>query len=105
MKKQGPIAGFVEFIKQYHVIPLAIAVVLGNAVNDLVKSLVDGIITPFISLIIPSTSLQNFSFRIHQSRFYVGSVIGAIITFIVVAFVVYTFVQRVMKDDEALPKP
>ena len=37
------LGGFMEFLKKYSVIGLAIAIVAGEAVNDLVKSVVGGL--------------------------------------------------------------
>jgi large conductance mechanosensitive channel len=97
-------SGFMGFIRQYHVIPLAIAVVLGNALNDVVKTLVDGIITPLISLVVPSTSLQEYQWQVKSSTFHIGSVISAVISFLVVALVVYVFAKKVLRDDSILEK-
>jgi large conductance mechanosensitive channel len=103
-QKRSFTGGFMEFIRQYSVIPLAIAVVLGNAVNDLVKALVDGVVTPIISLFVPSTALQSYELHIKSSTFQIGAVLSALISFIVVAFIVYTFVKKVLRDDTVLEK-
>ena len=96
------VGGFMDFIRQYSVVPLAIAVVLGSAVNDVVKVLVTGIITPFISLLMPTGSLQGYEWHVGNSTFAVGAVLSAVITFIVIAIVVYTFAKKIMKDDSLL---
>ncbi len=103
-KKPGITGGFMDFIRQYSVIPLAIAVVLGNAVNDVVKTLVDGIVTPLIGLLVPSQALQTYEITINNATFKIGSVISAAITFIVVAFIIYIFVKKVLHDDKILEK-
>ena len=58
-KGKSFVRGFKDFINDYGVIPLAVGVVIGSSVNDLVKTMVDGIFTPFISLISPQSKLQN----------------------------------------------
>jgi large conductance mechanosensitive channel len=103
-KKQSFTRGFGDFVRQYNVIPLAIAVVLGNAVNDVVKSLVEGMITPFVSLIIPGTALQSYEWSVANSTFKVGAVLSAFLSFVVIAFVVYTFVKKVLHDESLLQK-
>lgn len=102
--RRRPLGGFMSFIRQYNVIPLAIAVVLGNAVNDVVKVLVEGIITPFISLFTPSTALQSFEWTIGSATFQVGAVVSAIISFLVIAAVIYAFVKKVLRDESVLKK-
>lgn len=103
-KKEGLVRGFVHFISQYGILPLAIGVVVGNAVNDLVKSLVDGLITPFISLIAPEAKLQTIQFVFRGSTFKVGMVINAVLSFLVVALVVYFGVRVILRRDELLAK-
>jgi len=102
--QKGFARGFMDFIQQYHVIPLAIAVVLGNAVNDVVKVLVDGVITPFIALMVPSETLQTYELTINHSTFKLGAVLSAVISFMVVAAVIYIFVKKILKDDKILQK-
>lgn len=97
-------SGFMHFIRTYGVIPLAIAVVLGNAINDVVKSLVDGLITPFISLVVPSTSLQEYSYTVGKSTFAIGSVLSALLSFVIIAAIIYVFVKKILRDDSALEK-
>jgi large-conductance mechanosensitive channel len=41
---------------------------------------------------------------VRHSTFAVGAVISALITFIVIAFIVYTFVKKVLHDDNLLGK-
>jgi large conductance mechanosensitive channel len=106
-KREAPrefAAGFIGFLRQYNVIPLAIAVVLGNAVNDLVKQLVEGIVTPFIALILPNTAIQGYEVTIGPATFRIGMVISAILSFMVIAFVVYTFVKKVLHDETVLKR-
>lgn len=101
-KPAGFTHGFMDFVRQYNVIPLAIAVVLGNALNDVVKTLVEGIITPFISLLIPGTSLQSYEWTVKSSTFQIGLVISALITFLAIAILVYIFAKRVLHDEKLL---
>jgi large conductance mechanosensitive channel len=103
-KKPGFGGGFMDFIRQYNVIPLAIAVVLGNALNDVIKVVVEGIITPFISLVSPTKSIQHYEWTVHNSTFQVGAVLSAIITFLVIAIVVYVFAKRILHDESLLKK-
>jgi len=49
---------FKEFLNEYKVIGLAVAFIMGAAVNDLVKSLVNNIIMPFVGILIPGGAWQ-----------------------------------------------
>ena len=103
-KQENILKGFKHFIGQYGILPLAIGVVIGNAVNDLVKVLVDGLIGPFIGLLAPESAIQNLQFVVGGSTFKVGAVIYATITFLVVALVVYLVVRFILRRDELLEK-
>jgi len=105
LRSRAPfINGFFDFISQYGVIPLAIGVVLGNAVNDLVKTIVDGITTPLISLLVPSGKLQNLVIHFRSADFMIGAVISALLSFLSIAIVVYVVVKLVIRNDAYLEK-
>ncbi|WP_308799110.1 large-conductance mechanosensitive channel protein MscL [Agromyces silvae] len=87
--------GFKEFILRGNVIELAVAVVIGAAFTAVVNSIVNNLINPLIGVIFQADSLDSalavtiptLSGEDAVIRF--GAVLGAIITFLVVAAVVY----------------
>jgi large conductance mechanosensitive channel len=91
--------GFMDFVHQYNVLPLAVGVVIGVAVNDLVKVIVDGLVSPLVALVSPDGALAGLSFTVGESVFMYGSVIDAFIRFLSVALVVYVVVRLVLKQD------
>ena len=98
------VSGFRYFISDYGVAPLAVGVVIGTAVNDLVKTLVDGLISPFIALISPNQQLQTFQLTFHGSVFKIGVVANSLISFIVICLVVYLAVKLVLRNEDLLKK-
>lgn len=86
---------FMEFLKQYGVIGLAIAVVIGGKLNALVTALVDGIIMPIVGLLSPGGSWREMTVGI----FKVGPVIGALLDFTIVALLVFWFAKTVLKEE------
>jgi large conductance mechanosensitive channel len=94
--------GFKEFISQYSVMSLAVAVVIGNAVNDLVKSVVENLITPLISLISPQGRLQGFEVSVGGATFGVGEAINSAISFLVISAVVYVGATVILKNEALL---
>lgn len=98
------VSGFRSFLRDYSILPLAIAVVIGSAVNDLIKTLVDGLITPFISLIAPDGKLQGFQFIFHGSIFKIGAVINALLSFLIIALLVYFLAKFVLRNETLLKK-
>ncbi|WP_426519933.1 large conductance mechanosensitive channel protein MscL [Diaminobutyricibacter sp. McL0618] len=82
--------GFREFILRGNVIDLAVAVVIGAAFTGVVNSIVNGIFNPLIGAIFKADSLHNVAvIQIGDAKIMLGSVLGAIIQFLIVAVVVY----------------
>jgi large conductance mechanosensitive channel len=93
---------FVEFLKNYKVIELAIAVVIGNAVKELVTSIAQDIIMPIIGIFTPSGSWKTISFFIMGSEFKVGNLISASLDFAIVAVVVFIVVKKLLKINDKI---
>lgn len=90
---------FLNFLKAYGVIGLAIAVVIGGKLNLLVTSLVNDLLTPLIFQ--PALSAAGVD-RINQLSYngiMYGKVISALLDFAVVAFIVFLFSKKVMKEE------
>ncbi len=96
---RGVINGFFEFVHHYGVFPLAIGVVVGTAVNDLVKFIVDGLVSPFIALVTPGATLATYQIEFNGSVFKIGAVVDAFLNFFFVALVVYLVVKLLLRQD------
>ncbi|MET0974452.1 MAG: large conductance mechanosensitive channel protein MscL [Leifsonia sp.] len=98
--------GFREFILRGNVIDLAVAVVIGAAFTAVVNSIVNNIFNPLIGALFKADSLDNslvwtIDLPTGHSEVKFGAVIGAIITFAIVAAVVYfVFVLPINKLKE-----
>lgn len=90
---------FTDFLKQYGVIGLAIAVIIGGKLGDLVKALVDGLLMPFIGVLIPNGDWRSYVTP-GPIKFQVGLVAGAAIDFVIVAFVVFWIAKKIMRADK-----
>ena len=83
-------SGFRKFLMRGNIIDLAVAVVMGVAFNAIVQALVKDMITPLITAI--TNDHLNFTshyFKIYNTQFFYGPVINAVISFLVIAAVVY----------------
>ncbi|MFX0076684.1 MAG: MscL family protein [Candidatus Hermodarchaeota archaeon] len=85
---------FLEFIKQYKILGLAAAFIIGLAVNALILSLAQDIITPIIGLAVPGFE-ELSSFKIGVFR--VGNFIAAFINFIIIALIIFLIVKLASK--------
>jgi large conductance mechanosensitive channel len=83
------VKGFRDFITRGNMIDLAVAVVIGTAFTAIVTAIVTDFITPLIGAIWGKKSFQNLTFSIHGSTFDYGNLINAVLTFLIIAAVVY----------------
>jgi large conductance mechanosensitive channel len=82
--------GFKEFIARGNVIDLAVAVVIGAAFTAVVNAIVEYLINPLLGLLFNAESLNDsMVLTIGSAQFRFGAVLGALITFLAVALVVY----------------
>lgn len=86
---------FVEFLKTFGIIGLAIAFVIGAAASKLVTAFVTDIVNPIVGLALPSGDLQKLAYNVTNpateatSRFAYGDLVSNIIDFLIIAFVVF----------------
>jgi large conductance mechanosensitive channel len=91
---KGIINEFRNFIKKYGVMGLAVAFILGLYLGALVQALVTDLIMPIIGLALPGLGdLASLEFTVMNQVFGIGHFIAALITFIIVAFVIFILVK------------
>jgi large conductance mechanosensitive channel len=87
--------GFRDFILRGNLVDLAVAFVIGAAFAGLVTAFVKDLITPLIA--IPgSFKFPDWTFTIHGSPFYIGDFLNTLISFVIMALVLFFFVVRPM---------
>ncbi|MDQ2742510.1 MAG: large conductance mechanosensitive channel protein MscL [Chloroflexota bacterium] len=86
------IRGFRDFILRGNVVDLAIAVVIGAAFGAVVTAFVKDLITPLIAAVGGKPDFSKLSFVINKSHFLYGDLINAVLSFLIVAAVIYFFV-------------
>lgn len=85
---------FMDFISKYKILGLAVAFILGVYLGALVQALVKDFIIPLLGLAIPGMSdLATYSVSVLSQVFGIGDFLVALITFIVVAFIVFIIVK------------
>jgi large conductance mechanosensitive channel len=93
-KKKNMIQEFKEFIIKYKVLGLAVAFIMGQYLGDLVGSLVNNLVMPLVTFFLPaSIPWEEFTLWV----FRIGAFIGDLITFIIVAFVIFLLVKYTAK--------
>jgi large conductance mechanosensitive channel len=95
---QGLWNEFKAFIENYKVMGLAVAFILGLYLGQLVQSLVSDLLMPIIGLALPGMdNLSTLIFPVGNQDFGVGNFLVQLITFIVVAFVIFILVKITKK--------
>ncbi len=84
--------GFRQFLMRGNLIDLAVAVVIGTAFTAVVTAIVKDLITPLIAAIGGQPNFGSLSFTVHHSTFAYGNFINALVSFVIVAAVVYFLV-------------
>jgi large conductance mechanosensitive channel len=81
--------GFRDFILRGNVVDLAVAVILGAAFNAIVASFVKDVLTQLIAAVVGKPDFKDVVFKLNGSPIYVGNFLNAVISFLIVASVVY----------------
>jgi large conductance mechanosensitive channel len=83
---------FKAFILRGNVVDLAVGIIIGAAFGAVVAALVKDLITPIIAAIGGKPDFSSLSFTINNSHFLYGDFINAVISFLIIAAVVFFFV-------------
>lgn len=84
--------GFRAFLLRGNVVDLAVAVVIGAAFGAVVSAFVKDLMTPLIAALFGKPDFASLYFTINKSKFLYGDFFNAIISFVIVAAVIYYFV-------------
>jgi large conductance mechanosensitive channel len=85
-------SGFKKFLLRGNLVDLAVAFVIGAAFAALVTALVKDFITPLIAAIGGTPDFGALSFTLNHSTFHYGDFINLLISFVIIAAVVYFLV-------------
>lgn len=96
--------GLLEFLKENSVLGLAIGVITAQTSKSVIDSIVNGLFTPLIGLVVPSGKIGNLIFQIRGVRFDFGSIISAALSFIITMTVLYVLVKKLLKQEDLLKK-
>lgn len=113
---------FKEFIARGNAIDLAVGVVIGAAFTAIVNSLVNNLIMPIVGLILGGHSLTDYFVVLKAGKaggpyatlvaatndganiLGYGAILNAIVTFFIVAFVIFLMVKAINKIRKPAPE-
>jgi large conductance mechanosensitive channel len=102
--KIGILKEFKEFLKEYKVVGLAVAFIIGAAATAFVQAVVNNIIMPLITPFVPGGEWQTAKWMIGPFVFGWGAFLSALINFIIIAFVVFIIAKVILKEEKVTKK-
>jgi len=87
---------FKQFVLRGNVIDLAVGIVIGAAFVAVVQAAVEDLLTPLIAAIFGQPDFSRLSFELRGSVFEYGHFLNALLSFVIVALVVFFFVVKPM---------
>ncbi len=91
------ISEFKEFLEKFNVIPVAVGLVLALAVLPLVEAVVNFVMSIVGALAGGEVNFDDLTFSLRDGSVPYGALITAIITFLMIAFVVFMIVKALNK--------
>ena len=85
-------SGFRKFILRGNVVDLAVGIVVGAAFGTVVTALVKDFLTPVVAAVGGKPNFGGLYFTVNRSRFAYGDFLNAVVSFLLIAAVVYYFV-------------
>lgn len=105
------IAEFRGFLTKTNALALAVGVIIGAAVGNVVSALVSDILMPVVSLFLPGgdwrsakvilTSSMDASGNVVENAVLYGHFIGVLVDFLVISFVLFLIVRKLVKPAPA----
>lgn len=88
--------GFRQFLMRGNLIELAVAFVIGTAFAAIVTAIVKDLITPLIAAAGGKPDFGKLHFTVHNSTFAYGDFVNALVSFAIIAAVVYFLIVTPM---------
>ena len=95
---------FIGFLKEYGIVGLAIAVIIGGKLNELINSLVNDLVMPLVFKPMLTAANVDDIRKLSAGGVLYGKVVGSLIDFLVVALVVFMFAKFVLREETVTKK-
>jgi large conductance mechanosensitive channel protein len=95
---------FKKFAMRGNVIDLAVAVVVGNAFNRIVGSLVDDVLMPVIGILVGRLDLSGLQLRAGDVVLRYGMFLQTVVDFLIVAFTVFMLVRVINRAKAVIER-
>jgi len=105
---------FKEFATKGSLIDMAVGIIIGVAVSDMIGALVDNVIMPIVGIFLGGVDFSSLAITVGEASIGYGAFVQAIIDFLIIAFVIFMILKVInrMKQEfaaaqveEAAPAP
>lgn len=96
---------FKNFIEKGNVLDMAVGIIMGTAFTAIVNSVVKDLLMPIITGLTAGVDFQDLVVKVGGATLKFGNLINAIITFIIVAFVLFVILKSLNKIEPVSDKP
>lgn len=90
---------FHSFVTKSNAMALAIGVIIGGAVGNVVSAINADVLMPIIGLILPAGDWRTAQISIGKSAILYGHLLGAMLDFLVIALVVFALARWLLKSE------
>lgn len=90
---------YLAFLKEYKVVGLALAVIMGTAATALVNSLVKDIVMPFITPFVAADSWREATLALGPVTVRWGAFCAEALNFIILGAVVFLVAKKILKEE------
>ena len=91
---------FAKFLKEYKVVSLAVAFVMGEASSGLVNSLVKDVLMPLFTPLMSAESWREAAFNIGSIRIAYGTLLADVINFVIIAFLIFIIARKLLQIEK-----
>jgi large-conductance mechanosensitive channel len=98
-----PVQKFLFFLENRAILSLAFGVIIADTVKQLVNSVVDGLIRPFIALLLPrGDEFSQLNIPFNGVVFKLGDVVSAFLQTFIIFVILYIFLAWILRKEELL---
>ncbi len=90
---------FVQFLKEFNVIALAVGFVMGTASTSLVNSLVKDVLMPIAEPLMSAESWKEATLNLGPISIAYGSFVAELVNFLVLALIIFFVAKKILKME------
>lgn len=109
------LAEFKSFLTKSNALALAVGVIIGAATGKVVSAVVDDLLMPLIGMVLPSgdwreaklvlKTVTDAAGKQTEAAIQYGHLIGTVVDFVIIAFVVFMLTKALLKPEPAPEAP